>query len=58
MITLRKKQHRYLGLGMGGMERVTALPLHAFLLVAGSLLLIRGRRKHHEVRMRPRARRG
>jgi hypothetical membrane protein len=31
-------QHRYLGLGMGGMERVAALPLHVFLLVTGLAL--------------------
>lgn len=36
-------QHRHLGLGMGGMERVAALPLQGFVLLAGFAMLRRWR---------------
>lgn len=35
--------HEDLGLGLGGMERIAALPLYAFLLAAGASVLLEGR---------------
>ncbi len=37
--------HAYLGIGLGGMERVAAYPQDVWLIVLGAQLLLRGRRR-------------